>query len=69
MSDRNADDVRTLVREHYGNLARGIDAGCAPGCADASIDVILSNCVIALDARGKVVEFTPRVPSQPCCPK
>jgi RNA polymerase sigma-70 factor (ECF subfamily) len=26
-------------------------------------------CEIALDARGKVVEFTPRVPGQPCCPK
>lgn len=35
MSDRNADDVRTLVREHYGNLARGGDAGCAPGCCSS----------------------------------
>jgi RNA polymerase sigma-70 factor, ECF subfamily len=26
-------------------------------------------CEIALDARGKVVEFTPRAPGQPCCPK
>jgi RNA polymerase sigma-70 factor (ECF subfamily) len=26
-------------------------------------------CEIALDARGKVVEFTPRVPGQPCCSK
>lgn len=26
-------------------------------------------CEIALDARGKVVEFTPRAPGPPCCPK
>ncbi|HEX3763668.1 MAG TPA: sigma-70 family RNA polymerase sigma factor [Kofleriaceae bacterium] len=26
-------------------------------------------CEIALDARGKVVEVTPRAPGQPCCPR
>jgi arsenite methyltransferase len=32
MSDRKADDVRAMVREHYGDIARGRNPGCAPGC-------------------------------------
>jgi arsenite methyltransferase len=32
MSEMKADDVRATVREHYGNIARGASAGCAPGC-------------------------------------
>src|SRR6185503_8763507 len=97
MSEMKADDVRAVVREHYGNIARGGSTGCAPGCcssvgtaagtlgytsdqtgdmiarardnarkvnatnvefrlgeiehlpvADATVDVILSNCVINL---------------------
>ncbi|MCW5802093.1 MAG: arsenite methyltransferase [Deltaproteobacteria bacterium] len=33
MNDPETDDVRTLVRDHYGSVARtGASAGCAPGC-------------------------------------
>ena len=33
MSDQKADEVRTVVREHYASVARsGAAAGCAPGC-------------------------------------
>lgn len=32
MSEMKADDVRAVVREHYGNIARGGSTGCAPGC-------------------------------------
>lgn len=33
MTDTKADDVRTLVRDHYGSVARtGASSGCAPGC-------------------------------------
>lgn len=33
MSDTKADEVRTVVREHYGSVARtGASTGCAPGC-------------------------------------
>jgi SAM-dependent methyltransferase len=33
MSDTKPDNVRTLVREHYGSVARtGASTGCAPGC-------------------------------------
>ncbi|MBX3157294.1 MAG: arsenite methyltransferase [Deltaproteobacteria bacterium] len=33
MNDPKTDDVRTLVRDHYGSVARtGASAGCAPGC-------------------------------------
>jgi SAM-dependent methyltransferase len=35
MSDMKADDVRAMVREHYGNIARGRNAGCAPGCCSS----------------------------------
>lgn len=36
MSERKADDVRATVREHYGNIARGTRAGCAPGCCSSA---------------------------------
>lgn len=33
MSDTKADDVRTVVRDHYASVARtGASTGCAPGC-------------------------------------
>src|SRR5215470_3435026 len=32
MTDRNPDDVRAMVSEHYASLARGGRTGCAPGC-------------------------------------
>ena len=33
MSEMKADDVRTVVRDHYGSVARsGAATGCAPGC-------------------------------------
>lgn len=32
MSELKTDDVRAMVREHYGNIARGASTGCAPGC-------------------------------------
>lgn len=32
MSEMKADDVRSVVREHYGTIARGTTRGCAPGC-------------------------------------
>jgi len=38
MSEMKADDVRTVVREHYGNIARGANTastGCAPGCCSS----------------------------------
>jgi len=35
MSEMKAEDVRTVVRDHYGNIARGADPGCAPGCCSA----------------------------------
>lgn len=37
MSDSTADDVRTLVRDHYASVARaGGTAGCAPSCCAAA---------------------------------
>jgi arsenite methyltransferase len=36
MSEMKADDVRTVVREHYGNIARSSNAGCAPGCCSST---------------------------------
>jgi len=33
MSDAKADEARTVVREHYGNVARAGGGGCAPGAA------------------------------------
>ncbi len=35
MSESKADDVRAVVREHYGNIARGANPGCAPGCCSS----------------------------------
>jgi arsenite methyltransferase len=35
MSEIKADDVRSVVREHYGNIARG-KSGCAPGCCSST---------------------------------
>ena len=35
MSEMKADDVRAVVREHYGNIARGGSTGCAPGCCSS----------------------------------
>jgi SAM-dependent methyltransferase len=35
MSEMKADDVRAVVREHYGNIARGASTGCAPGCCSS----------------------------------
>jgi arsenite methyltransferase len=33
MTDIKADEVRTVVRDHYGSVARsGASTGCAPGC-------------------------------------
>ncbi len=32
MSETKADDVRSMVRAHYGSIARGSSNGCAPGC-------------------------------------
>ena len=34
MTDLNADETRTLVREHYAKVA-STGGGCAPGCCDA----------------------------------
>jgi arsenite methyltransferase len=36
MSEMKADDVRAVVREHYGNIARGGSTGCAPGCCSSA---------------------------------
>jgi len=35
-NETKADDVRTTVREHYGNVARGANTGCAPGCCSTT---------------------------------
>lgn len=35
MSEMKADDVRAVVREHYGSIARGTSTGCAPGCCSS----------------------------------
>lgn len=35
MSEMKTDEVRTTVREHYGNIARGARIGCAPGCCSS----------------------------------
>ena len=35
MTDLKADEVRAVVREHYGTIARGATTGCAPGCCTA----------------------------------
>src|SRR5436190_2147417 len=36
MTDTKADEVRTVVREHYRSVARsGASTGCAPGCCAA----------------------------------
>jgi SAM-dependent methyltransferase len=32
----NANDTRAVVREHYGNVARGATTGCAPGCCSTT---------------------------------
>ncbi len=32
MPEAKADEVRAVVREHYGKIARGTRAVCAPGC-------------------------------------
>jgi arsenite methyltransferase len=36
MSEMKADDMRTVVREHYGSIARGTSKGCAPGCCSTT---------------------------------
>jgi arsenite methyltransferase len=36
MSEIKADDVRAVVREHYGTIARGASTGCAPGCCSTA---------------------------------
>jgi arsenite methyltransferase len=36
MSEIKADDVRAVVRDHYGNIARGTTTGCAPGCCSTA---------------------------------
>jgi len=36
MTDRKADAVRATVREHYGNIARGTNTACAPGCCGST---------------------------------
>jgi SAM-dependent methyltransferase len=36
MSEMEADDVRAVVREHYGSIARGASTGCAPGCCSTA---------------------------------
>ncbi|MBC7973829.1 MAG: arsenite methyltransferase, partial [Myxococcales bacterium] len=36
MSETKADDIRSMVRAHYGNIARGSNNGCAPGCCSVS---------------------------------
>lgn len=36
MSDTKADDVRAVVRDHYGSIARGASTGCAPGCCSTA---------------------------------
>lgn len=36
MSEMKADDVRSVVREHYGTIARGTNTGCAPGCCSST---------------------------------
>lgn len=37
MAERSEEEVRSTVREHYGQVAEiGVGAGCAPGCCGAS---------------------------------
>jgi SAM-dependent methyltransferase len=36
MSEMKADDVRAVVRDHYGSIARGTTTGCAPGCCSTA---------------------------------
>lgn len=36
MSEMKADDVRAMVRDHYGSIARGTSSGCAPGCCGST---------------------------------
>jgi len=53
MSEMKADDVRTAVREHYGNIARGGSTGCAPGCC-ASVGTAAGTLGYTSDQTGAV---------------
>jgi arsenite methyltransferase len=36
MSEMKTDDMHSVVREHYANIARGTSSGCAPGCCSST---------------------------------
>jgi arsenite methyltransferase len=43
MTEQASDDVRSVVREHYGKVAEiGASAGCAPGCCGATPEASLA---------------------------
>ncbi len=42
MNERTNDRVRQVVREQYGNVARGETASCAPGCCGPAPDASLA---------------------------
>jgi len=37
MTDSRADEVRAVVRDHYGSVARGSITGCAPTCCGGAV--------------------------------
>jgi SAM-dependent methyltransferase len=42
MDELTKDGVRAVVREQYGNVARGTTSGCAPGCCGPAPDASLA---------------------------
>jgi hypothetical protein len=54
MSEMKANDVRAIVREHYRNIARGVSAGCAPGCCRVIEPFVASATIEARKPAGDV---------------
>ena len=55
MSEMKADDVRSAVREHYANIARGSNTECAPGCC-SSVGTAATTLGYSADQMGAVPE-------------
>ncbi len=58
-SDAKADEVRAMVREHYGNVARGSAVGCGPeaaACAPACCGTASSTASSAASTLGYTAE-------------
>jgi arsenite methyltransferase len=55
MTDMKADDVRAVVREHYGNIARS-GGTCAPGCCGTGTGTAATTLGYTADQAGAVPE-------------